>query len=255
MELTLPKIGLGTMGIDEPDTIARAIEIGYRHLDTAQIYENENVVGEGISRADVPREELTVATKVWADSLEPEDVRRSTEEGLDRLGLEAVELLYVHRPIEAYDPETTLPAFDALLEDGLIEHVGLSNFSIEQLEEAREILDAPIAAHQVEFHPFYREEELLEYARGDGHALVAYAPLAQGKVFDDPVLGEIADERGVSEAQVSLAWLAETAGVVSIPKASSEEHLKANLAAAEIELTSEERERIDGIEGREKLFE
>lgn len=255
MEPELPPIGLGTMGIDDPDTIARAIEMGYRHLDTAQIYENEGVVGEGISRADVPREELTVATKVWADSLAPEDVRSSTEESLDQLGLDSVELLYAHRPIEAYDPEETLPAFDALREKGLIEHVGLSNFSIEGLEEAREVLESPIAAHQVEFHPFYREEELLEFAREDGHALVAYAPLAQGKVFDDPVLEEIAAERGVSEAQVALAWLAGTEAVVSIPKASSEGHLKANLAAAEIELTSEERERIDGIEDAEKLFE
>ncbi|ADJ15957.1 aldo/keto reductase [Halalkalicoccus jeotgali] len=255
MDLELPPIGLGTMGIDEPETIASAIEMGYRHLDTAQIYENEAVVGEGISRADVPREELTVATKVWADSLAPADVRESTEASLDRLGLDAVDLLYVHRPIEAYDPETTLPAFDSLREDGLIERIGMSNFTTTQLGEAREILDAPIAAHQVERHPFYREDDLLEYAREDGHTLVAYAPLAQGNVFDDPILGEIAAERGVSEAQVSLAWLAGTAGVVSIPKASSEEHLKANLAAAEIELTSEERARIDGVEGEGKLFE
>ncbi|MFC6904740.1 aldo/keto reductase [Halalkalicoccus tibetensis] len=255
MEPELPPIGLGTMGIEDPDTVARAIELGYRHLDTAQIYENEDVVGEGISRADVPREELTVATKVWADSLAPADVHRSTEESLGELGLDSVELLYVHRPIEAYDPEETLPAFDSLREDGLIEHVGLSNFTTTQLEKARGILEAPIAAHQVEYHPFYWEEELLDFAREDGHALVAYSPLAQGEVFDDPVLEEIAAEHGASEAQVALAWLAGTEGVVPIPKASSEEHLKANLAAAEIELTEEERGRIDGIEDAEKLFE
>ncbi|WP_122089668.1 aldo/keto reductase [Halalkalicoccus subterraneus] len=255
MELQLPEIDLGTMGIEDPDAIARAIEIGYRHLDTAQIYENEDVVGEGISRADVPREELTVATKVWADDLAPEDVRRSTEESLDRLGLDRVDLLYVHRPIEAYDPEATLPAFDELRAEGLIEHVGVSNFTTAQFEEASEILDSPITANQVERHPFYREDDLLEYAREDGHTLVAYSPLAQGKVFDDPVLGGIAAERGISEAQVSLAWLAGTDGVVPIPKASSVDHLEANLVAGGIELTREERARIDGIGEEGKLFE
>lgn len=255
MELQLPEIGLGTMGIEDPDTIARAIELGYRHLDTAQIYENEGVVGEGIARADVSREELTVATKVWADDLAPADVRSSTEASLDRLGLDSVELLYVHRPIEAYDPEETLPAFDSLREEGLIEHVGLSNFSIDQLEEAREILAGPIAAHQVEMHPLYGQRELLEYARTARHTLIAYSPLAQGEVFDDPVLEEIAAEHGASEAQVSLAWLAGTEGVVAIPKASSEEHLAANLAAAGLELTRAERERIEAIDEGEKLFE
>ncbi|KYH27472.1 2,5-diketo-D-gluconate reductase B [Halalkalicoccus paucihalophilus] len=255
MEPTLPKIGLGTMGIEDPDTIARAIELGYHHLDTAQIYENEDVVGEGIARADVSREELTVATKVWADNLAPEDVRSSAEASLDRLGLDFVELLYVHRPIEAYDPGATLPEFDSLREDGLIEHVGLSNFSIDQLEEAREILAGPIAAHQVEMHPLYGQRELLEYARTARHTLVAYSPLAQGAVFELPEIREVAEERGVSEAEVSLAWLTAKDGVVTIPKASSEEHLEANLAGAGLELTAEERERIEGIEEERKLFE
>lgn len=253
--MDLPEIGLGTMGIDDPDVIALAIELGYRHLDTAQIYDNEDVVGEGITRAEVPREELTVATKVWADSLAPGDVRESTEESLDRLGLDFVDVLYVHRPIEAYDPETTLPEFDSLREDGLIEHVGVSNFSIEQLDEARGILDASIAAHQVEMHPLYGQDELLEYARANGHTLVAYSPLAQGAVFEVPELEEIAENHGTSAAQVSLAWLAGTDGVVTVPKASSREHLESNLAAADFELTPEERARIDGIGREEKLFE
>ncbi|MCL7418691.1 MAG: aldo/keto reductase [Halalkalicoccus sp.] len=253
--MDLPTVGLGTMGIEDPDVIASAIEMGYRHLDTAQIYQNEESVGEGISRAEVSREELTVATKVWADSLAPADVRESTEESLDRLGLDSVDVLYVHRPIEAYDPEATLPAFDSLREDGLIDHVGVSNFTIDQLEEAREILAGPIAAHQVEMHPLYGQRELLEYARSAGHTLVAYSPLAQGAVFELPEIREVAEERGVSEAEVSLAWLAAKDGVVTIPKASSEDHLEANLAAPDLELTAEERERIEGIEEERKLFE
>lgn len=253
--MELPKIGLGTMGIEEPDTIARAIEMGYRHLDTAQIYENEEMVGEGISRAEVSREELIVATKVWADSLAPEDVRRSTEESLDRLGVDFVDLLYVHRPIESYDPETTLPAFDSLREEGLIGNVGLSNFAVPQLDEAREILDGRIAAHQVELHPLYGQSELIDYARNDGHTLVAYSPLAQGAVFDVPEIREIAETHETTPAQVSLAWLAGKENVVSIPKASSMEHLESNLAATDLELDSEEHDRIDRITSEKKLFE
>ncbi|WP_336345715.1 aldo/keto reductase [Halalkalicoccus ordinarius] len=253
--MELPPIGLGTMGIDDPETITRAIDLGYRHLDTAQIYENERVVGEGIARADVDRDELTVATKVWADSLAPEDVRRTTLESLDRLGLDSVELLYVHRPIEAYDPERTLPAFDALREEGLIEEVGVSNFTTEQLEEARTILDSPIVAHQVECHPLYRQRGLREYAREAGHVLVAYSPLAQGAVFDVPELREIAEKHDSTPAAVSLAWLAGLESVVTIPKASDEDHLEANLAARELELDEEDVTRIEKIDREEKLFE
>ena len=253
--MELPSIGLGTMGIDDPETIARAIELGYRHLDTAQIYENEDVVGEGITRADVPREELTVATKVWADSLAPEDVRTSTEESLDRLGLDHVELLYVHRPIEAYDPERTLPAFDGLREEGLIGEVGVSNFTAEQLDRVRDVLESPICAHQVELHPLHRQAELREYARAAGHALVAYSPLAQGAVFDLPELREIAEKHDATPAQVSLAWLVELENVATIPKASGDDHLKANLAARELELDEEDVARIESIDREEKLFE
>jgi 2,5-diketo-D-gluconate reductase B len=255
MDPRLPPIGLGTMGIDDPTTIAYAIELGYRHLDTAQIYENESVVGRGIDRADVPREELTVATKVWADSLAPEDVRRTTDESLERLGLESVDLLYVHRPIEAYDPERTLPAFDELRDEGLIREVGVSNFTVEQLDRARTILDSPIFAHQVEMHPLYRQRELREYAREAGHALVAYSPLAQGAVFEVPALREIAEKYDTTPAAVSLAWLAGLEGLVTIPKASGREHLEANLAAREVDLDEEDVERIESIEREEKLFE
>jgi 2,5-diketo-D-gluconate reductase B len=251
----LPPIGLGTMGIEDPATIAHAIDLGYRHLDTAQIYDNEDVVGEGIARADVPREELTVATKVWADSLAPEDVRRTTEESLERLGLDRVDLLYVHRPIEAYDPERTLPAFNGLREEGSIHEVGVSNFTPDELDEARSVLDSPIFAHQVECHPLYRQRELREYARGAGHMLVAYSPLAQGAIFEVPELREIAEKHDATPAQVSLAWLAGLDGVATIPKASGREHLEANLAARDLELDDEDVERIESIEREQKLFE
>ncbi|WP_435194956.1 aldo/keto reductase [Natronomonas sp. EA1] len=251
--MELPPVGLGTMGIDDPAVVARAIDLGYRHLDTAQIYENEAVVGEGIAMADTPREELTVATKVWASNLAPEDVRVSTEASLERLGLDHVDLLYVHRPIEAYDPATTLPAFDALREDGLVREVGVSNFEPDDLEHAREHLESPIAANQVEYHPLFRPTRALADARANDYELVGYSPLAGGRVFDLPVVSEIADAHDASPAQVAIAWLLEQ-GIRVIPKASSEAHLRANLAAAELSLSPEEVARIDAIEEREELF-
>jgi len=242
------------MGIDDPDRIAAAIEMGYRHLDTAQIYDNEEVVGEAIERADVPRSELFVATKVWADSLAPDDVLETTAESLDKLGVDAADLLYVHRPIEAYDPEETLPAFDELRDDGRIRHVGVSNFTADEIATARDILDSPIFAHQVEMHPLYDQTGLLADAQENDTHLVAYSPIAQGEVFDLPVLNGLAEDYDATEAQIALAWLIEK-GAVPIPRSASEGHLRDNLAAADIRLTPEAVERIDAVEREEKLFE
>lgn len=250
-----PQVGLGTMGIDDPDSIATAIELGYRHLDTAQIYENERVVGEGIERADAPREDLSLATKVWADNLAYDDVLSSTEASLDKLGVEYLDLLYVHRPIDTYDPEETLAAFDELYADGRIRGVGVSNFSVAEVAEAREILDAPLLANQVEMHPFYRQEELLADARRHDYALVAYSPLAQGKVFDQPEIQSVAAKYDATAAQVSLAWLAGKESVVPIPRSSSETHLQQNLAALNLSLDAEAVAEIEAIEREQKLFE
>ncbi|WP_226012282.1 aldo/keto reductase [Halomicrobium salinisoli] len=252
--MDLPPVGLGTMGIEEPEPVATALETGYRHLDTAQIYGNEAVVGEGLAASDVDREDVTVATKLWVDSLAAEDVRAGTEASLDRLGLDYVDLLYVHRPRGDYEPGETLPALDAVREDGLARGIGVSNFTPDQLATAREHLDAPVAANQVEFHPYYQEPGALADAREHGYPLVAYSPLIGGEVFDDPVLGEVAEKHGVSPAAVSVAWLCDTAGVVTIPKASSEAHLRANLAAADIDLDDEDVERIEGIDREAELY-
>lgn len=251
---TLPEIGLGTMGIDDPQRIASAIEMGYRHLDTAQIYDNEEVVGRGIELADVPREDLFVATKVWADSLAPDDVLASTETSLSKLGLESVDLLYVHRPIEAYDPEETLSAFDALHEQGRIRHVGVSNFTSSELDTARDVLDVPIFAHQVEMHPLFQQSELLADARCYDTNLVAYSPIAQGEVFDLTELTDLAERHDATEAQIALAWLVET-GAVPIPRSNSDDHLRQNLAATDFELTSEEMAQFEAIDREKKLFE
>ena len=249
--MDLPPLGLGTMGIDDPDAVATAIDGGYRHLDTAQIYDNEAVVGEGIERADVDREELVVATKLWIDQLDR--VRESLAESLDRLGLESVDLLYVHRPKGAYDPESTLSAMAELRDDGLIDGIAVSNFELPDLERFATVLDEPPAANQVEYHPLFQPEDRLEHAREHEYPLVAYSPLSGGDVGSVEPVVEVADRHGITPEQASLAWLL-AKGVHPIPKASSREHLDANWAALDVELTDEDVAAIDGVEREHELY-
>jgi 2,5-diketo-D-gluconate reductase B len=239
-------------------TIVRAAELGYRHVDTAQKYENEAFVGDGIARTDVPREELFVATKIHEENLAYDDVHRTAAESLDRLGLDSVDLLYVHWPAasareDRYDPAETLPAFDELLEAGATRHVGVANFSVELLDEAQTHLDAPIFAHQIEMHPLLQQEELLAYAREHDHHLVAYCPLMQGAIAEVPELREIAEKHDATPAQVSLAWLMDR-GVVPIPKATGE-HLAENYRARDLNLDSEDVDRIERIDREERLID
>ena len=252
--MDLPPIGLGTMGIEAPEPIETATAIGYRHLDTAQIYDNEDVVGRAIADAGIPRDDLTVATKLWIDSLAGDDVRESTEASLDRLGLDSLDLLYVHRPRGDYDPAETLPAIDAVREEGLTDHVGLSNFEPVHLAEARDHLDSTIAANQVEFHPYFQQDELLADAQTHDYLLVAYSPLAGGEVFDDPILTDIAAKHDTTPAAATIAWLLSYDNVVTIPKASSRAHLEANWEARDVELDDEDVSRIENIDREFELY-
>ncbi|WP_394351375.1 aldo/keto reductase [Halobaculum saliterrae] len=251
----MPTLGLGTWENTDPeacrDAVATALEMGYRHVDTAQIYGNEAEVGDGIERAAVDREDVFLATKVWIDNLAPEDVRRTTEESLDRLGVDAVDLMYVHWPAREYDPEATLNAFNELYDDGLIERIGVSNFEPEQVAEAIEISDAPIFANQVELHPLLQQPELREACAEHDVEVVAYSPLARGQVFDVPELSEIAEKHDASEAQVSLAWLREK-GVTAIPKATSEAHIRDNWESLALELDDEDVATIDAIDREDR---
>jgi diketogulonate reductase-like aldo/keto reductase len=247
----MPVLGLGTWENENPEqcaeSVVTALEAGYRHVDTAQVYGNEAAVGDGIARADVDREDVFLATKVWTSNLAYDDVIETAEESLERLGVDAVDLLYVHWPAGAYDPEETLPAFDELRDRGLIDRVGVSNFEPDHVERAMDVLDAPVFANQVETHPFCQQTELREHAADHGYEIVGYSPLARGAVFDDDVIGAIAADHDASAARVSLAWLREK-GVTAIPKATSEDHIADNWASRTLELSDEEIERIDGIE-------
>ncbi|MFB6118768.1 aldo/keto reductase [Halosegnis sp.] len=255
----VPRLGLGTSGNDDPEQCAEsvrtALETGYRHIDTAQMYDNERAVGDGIAAADVDREEVFVATKIHPENLAPADVRDTAQARLDRLALEYVDLLYVHWPLSAYEPAETLPAFDALHEAGLTRHVGVSNFTPALLAEADDLLEAPIVANQVEIHPLLPpRDELVAACVERDIDLVAYAPFCRGEALENPVVQTVAEERGISPAQVCLAWLFEQ-GVAPIPKATGGAHIRDNYAGLEVDLTDEELARIDAIDRRYRRFD
>jgi 2,5-diketo-D-gluconate reductase B len=246
----MPVLGLGTWENDEPaqctESVANALDAGYRHVDTAQIYGNEAAVGEGIAESDVDRDDIFLATKVWIDQLSPADVASSTRESLDKLGVDGVDLLYVHWPAGKYEPEETLPAFAELRDDGLIDRIGVSNFEPHHLDAATGALGEAPFANQVEMHPLLRQEELREYADANDVELVAYSPLARGEILDDPAIVDIAEKHGVSAARVSLAWLREK-GVTAIPKATGTDHIRDNLASLDLELDEEDIAAIDDL--------
>ena len=254
----MPTLGLGTWENTDPSTcrnaIRTALELGYRHVDTAQAYDNEEYVGDGIAAADIPREDVFLATKVWKDRLSADEVAETTRGSLRRLDVDYVDLLYVHWPSASYDPESTLGAFNDLYDEGLIERIGVSNFEPSQIEEAVEVSAAPIFANQVEMHPLLQQAEVRQACTEHDVEVVAYSPLARGAVMDVPELQSIAEKHDVTPAQVSLAWLREK-GVTPIPKATSEQHIRDNWASLSLDLDEEDVTRIDGIERRKRTVD
>jgi len=255
----IPKLGLGTWQNENPEECSNAVKtalnMGYEHIDTAQIYENEEYVGKGLNQADVDRDDYYLASKVWIKKLNPDQVISSTEESLEKLGVEKVDLMYVHWPSGKYSPEETLGAMQELVERDMAENIGISNFTPGQVDEAISIAGEDIVANQVEMHPLLQQEELLEKCREHNIKLVAYSPLARGEVFGIPELEEIAEKHEVSEAQVSLAWLMQKDDVVVIPKATSEDHIKDNYNSLNLELDEEDIEKIESIGKEERMVD
>lgn len=255
----VPQIGLGTSQNDDPDvcpeTVQTALEMGYRHIDTAQMYNNEALVGEGIAAADVPREDVFLATKVTEHKLAYDDVIESTHESLNRLGVDYIDLLYVHFPIDTYDPSETLPAFEELQAEGVIDHIGVSNFTADLLAEAHETLDAPLIANQVEIHPMLDPEPgMVEFCQANGIDIVAYSPFCRGEAFDLPEVKTVAERHNVSPARTILAWLFSKSFRV-IPKSVGVDHLRDNLKARSLELSAEDIELIESVDRRKRRFD
>jgi diketogulonate reductase-like aldo/keto reductase len=245
----IPAIGFGTsgMGNDCSDAVAKALALGYRHLDTAWKYGSERAVGEGMRASGVPRDDIFLTTKVSHEYLRADDFARSVDESLQNLGVDRVDLLLVHWPNLEIPLAEPMGALAKAKRNGLARHVGVANFNIALLDQAIAHCAEPLVALQAEYHPYLDQSKLLQACRQRGLIYIAYCPLARGRIFSDPVLAEIARANGKSIAQVALRWLLQKEIVAPIPRSSNAERIAQNLDVFDFALSDEEIARIAAL--------
>lgn len=247
----IPQLGFGTALISEDegktvDVILQAIDAGYRHLDTAMVYHNERAVGKAVKQSGIPREEFFITTKLWNEDMRKDRQRKAFEESLEKLDMDYVDLYLLHWPI----PQKYIKSWAVLEEiyrEGKARAVGVSNFTIAQLEDLRMTTDLTPAVNQCECHPTFFRPELREYCKKRGIAFEAFKPLGQGAYVNHPLLREIAEKNGKSFAQVLIRWHLQH-GTIIIPKATHEKYIKANRDVFDFELDSEEMRLIDDLD-------
>lgn len=252
----IPRIGLGTYRLEGDacrSVVAEALELGYRHIDTAEAYGNEDAIGRAVDESGLSRDDIFLTTKIWRDNLDADAVSLHLEQSLDRLRTDHVDMLLIHWPHPEIPLDEPLTALQELQSNGRAHLIGVSNFTPALVEKA--VALAPIACNQVEYHPFLAQDELLALARDHGHVLTAYAPIARNEVGDDPVLHDIGQVHGKTPAQISLRWLIEQPNVVAIPRSSSREHLAQNLDVFDFELDDAQKRRIDDLDRGLRLID
>jgi diketogulonate reductase-like aldo/keto reductase len=248
----IPAIGLGTWtlrGAECTDLVQAAIDIGYRHIDTAAMYENEAEVGRGIARAGLPRNELFVTTKVWWTELSASALRHSAERSLDLLGLDHVDLLLIHWPSKTVPLAETIAALNAARSDGLTRNIGVSNFTTTLLSQAIALSDHPLAVNQIEHHPKLDQTKVLAACRAAGMAMVSYCPLGRGlDLMGEAAIAQAAKAHGRTPGQVILRWHIQQDGVAAIPRTSRRERLAENLDIEDFELSPAEMAAISALQ-------
>lgn len=241
--LTVPALGYGTWEL-APDVaergVAAALDVGYRHVDTASMYGNEEAVGAAIRNSGVDRDDIHLTTKVAPE--DADDVVGAARASLDRLGLDHVDLLLIHWPSHDAPVEQVVEDLDRAREQGMTRAIGVSNYTSDQVALAAKV--APLATNQVEFHPFLSQDAVLEACRAHDMFLTAYSPLAKGEVLDDDTLAAIAEETGASPATVALRYLLDQGDVAALPRSSNPDHIASNAKVDEVQLTDEQRQRI-----------
>lgn len=248
--MTMPKLGLGTWrlkGEECTTAVLGALERGYRHIDTAQMYGNEDAVGAALAATPVARGDIHLTTKVWWENLAPDAMQRAMDASLRQLQTAYVDLYLIHWPAPDMDLAASLGQLVKFKEQGLAKHIGVSNFPIALLKRTVEEIQAPIACNQFEYHVLLDQTRLVTYARSKGLAVTAYCPLAQGRLAEHPALGAIATKHGCTPAQVALSWLLAQDGVAAIPKAGRAESQLANLAASDVALDDADRAAIAAL--------
>ena len=247
----IPIVGLGTWALRGRDCarlVEQAIRIGYRHIDSAQMYDNEREVGEGV-RASGQRNEVMVTTKVQPTLLAPRDLERSVKESLARLRLETIDLLLIHWPNPRVPLSETLGAMARMKQAGYTRAIGVSNFTVALLDEANKVSSEPLVCNQIECHPYLDQDKVIAACRKYGMAVVAYSPLARGGAKGDKLLARIGQAHSKSAAQVCLRWLTQQ-GIVVIPRTSKVERLEENFAILDFDLSDAEMKEIAGLARR-----
>ncbi len=238
----IPILGFGTMTLKEDvcvQLVDAALKLGYRHLDTAQMYGNEREVGAGMRGSGIKREEIFLTTKVWFNRLASGDFERSVDESLERLALPWVDLLMIHWPNAQVPLAESIAALCKMRKAGIAKHIGVANFNIAMIDEAVKLASEPIAVLQIETHPYLDQSKVIAAARRHGMAVVGYCPLARGKVPADPTLQAIGRAHGKTPAQVALRFL-EQQQIIPIPRTSKRERLAENLGSLDFKLSDAE---------------
>jgi 2,5-diketo-D-gluconate reductase A len=241
-DLRIPAIGFGTWQLDGPaarSMVETALEIGYRHIDTAFIYRNEAEVGASITASGIPRDDIFLTTKIWTDSFRDGDLQRAAEASVRHLG-GPVDLLLLHWPSPAVLLLETITALNDAKAKGLTRGIGVSNFPSALFKEAARYSQAPLITNQVEYHTYLSQQAVLETARDMGSTLTAWSPIARGKVSVNPVLIAIGETHGKTAAQVALRWLIQQQGVIAIPRTSNATRAAENIAVFDFELSDTE---------------
>jgi 2,5-diketo-D-gluconate reductase B len=246
---TMPVIGLGTSGMGDvrAETIATALKLGYRHIDTAWKYGTERQVGEGMRASGVPRPDIFLCTKVSHEYLHAGDFARSVDESLQTLGVDYVDLLLVHWPNLEIPLAETMTALAKAKRQGLAHNIGVANFNVALLDQAIALCPEPLVTLQAEYHPYLDQTTLLNACRARGLIYTAYCPLGRGRLFKEPVLAEIARHKSKTIAQVALRWLIQKEIVAPIPRSSNPGRLAENMAVFDFSLSDEEMKRIDAL--------
>ncbi len=246
----IPVIGFGTWrlaGEECARAVAEALRVGYRHIDTAAAYGNEDRVGEGIRASGIPRDQIFVATKVWVDDLADARFKASVERSLNRIGTDWLDLVLIHWPSRVPSVAETVGSLNAVKRMGWTRHIGVSNFNSALLAEAWAASEAPLVTNQCEFHPYLGEEKLRAAVAGYGMAFTAYAPIGRRGVLADPVIVAIAARHRRTPAQVVLRWDLQHKGIVTIPKSAHVDRIRENFAIFDFSLADDEMSAISAL--------
>jgi diketogulonate reductase-like aldo/keto reductase len=242
----IPVIGLGTWDL-RGRTCARMVEqalrLGYRHVDTAEMYDNEREVGEGLRASGIARAEVFITTKVWQDHLAPREFERATRDSLAKLRLSEVDLLLIHWPNPRIPLADTIGALCRMKRDGLARHIGISNFTVDLVAQAVKLATEPLVTNQIEWHPYIDQSKVVDACRRHGLSVTAYSPIARGRAVDDDTLQEIGLRHRKSAGQVCLRFLVQE-GAIVIPRTSRRERLAENIAIFDFTLAPAEMEEI-----------